>query len=44
MAESRSHQVELGIEASFVLGAERKGLPDDVVERCDARVTIPLAW
>jgi TrmH family RNA methyltransferase len=37
------HQVELGIEASFVLGAEREGLPDDVVERCDARVTIPLA-
>ena len=37
------HHVELGIEASFVLGAEREGLPDDVVERCDARVTIPLA-
>ncbi|MFL6015720.1 MAG: TrmH family RNA methyltransferase [Gaiellaceae bacterium] len=29
-------------EGSFVLGAEREGLPDDVVARCDARVTIPL--
>jgi TrmH family RNA methyltransferase len=27
---------------SFVLGAEREGLPDDVVARCDAQVTIPL--
>ncbi|MFL5947764.1 MAG: TrmH family RNA methyltransferase [Gaiellaceae bacterium] len=29
-------------EGSFVLGAEREGLPDDVVARCDAQVTIPL--
>ena len=27
---------------SFVLGAEREGLPADVVERCDAQATIPL--
>jgi TrmH family RNA methyltransferase len=29
--------------ATFVLGAEREGLPADVLERCDARATIPLA-
>jgi len=29
-------------QGTFVLGAERDGLPDDVVARCDARVTIPL--
>jgi TrmH family RNA methyltransferase len=29
-------------QASFVLGAEREGLPADVIERCDARATIPL--
>jgi TrmH family RNA methyltransferase len=28
---------------TFVLGAERDGLAEDVVERCDARATIPLA-
>ena len=27
---------------SFVLGAERDGLPDDVVARCDGQFTIPL--
>jgi len=27
---------------TFVLGAERYGLPEDVVARCDARVTIPI--
>jgi TrmH family RNA methyltransferase len=27
----------------FVLGAEREGLPDEVVARCAARATIPLA-
>ena len=27
---------------SFVLGAEREGLPADVVERCDAQVTISI--
>src|SRR5262249_11516971 len=29
--------------ATFVLGAEREGIPDDVVSRCDAAATIPLA-
>jgi TrmH family RNA methyltransferase len=28
---------------SFVLGAEREGLPADVLARCDAQATIPLA-
>jgi TrmH family RNA methyltransferase len=28
---------------TFALGAERDGLPGDVVARCDARATIPLA-
>jgi RNA methyltransferase, TrmH family len=28
---------------SFVLGAEREGLPEDVLERCDTRATIALA-
>ena len=27
---------------SFVLGAEREGLPADIVARCEAQVTIPL--
>ena len=36
---------EVALEAplTFVLGAEREGLPDDVVARCDAHATIPLA-
>ena len=29
--------------STFVLGAEREGLPDDVLARCDERATIPLA-
>jgi RNA methyltransferase, TrmH family len=37
------HELELGDSATFVLGAERDGLPADVLERCDARTTIPLA-
>jgi TrmH family RNA methyltransferase len=28
--------------ATLCLGAEREGLPDEVLEACDARVTIPL--
>jgi RNA methyltransferase, TrmH family len=36
-------EVELGERATFVLGAEREGLPDDVVAACDAVATIPLA-
>ncbi len=30
-------------EGTFVLGAERDGLPEDVLVRCDGRATIPLA-
>jgi len=30
-------------QGSFILGAEREGLPPDVLERCDARATIALA-
>ena len=36
-------EVELPERATFVLGAEREGLPDDVVAACDAVATIPLA-
>lgn len=35
--------LELGERATFVLGAEREGLPDDVVAGCQAVATIPLA-
>ncbi len=35
----RLQPVELG---SYVLGAEREGLPDELLARCDARMTIPL--
>ena len=37
------HELELGDSATFVLGAERDGLPADVLARCEARATIPLA-
>ncbi len=37
------HEVELGGQTVFVLGAEREGLPADVVAACDVRATIPLA-
>jgi TrmH family RNA methyltransferase len=37
------HALELGASATFVLGAEREGLPHEVLTRCDARATIPLA-
>jgi RNA methyltransferase, TrmH family len=41
---SRSLQdVELGERATFVLGAERAGLPAEVLDRCDAAATIPMA-
>ena len=36
-------RVELGEGTLFVLGAERDGLPDDVVAACDAAASIPLA-
>ena len=35
-------EVELQRYSTFVLGAEREGLPDEVLERCDARATIPV--
>jgi TrmH family RNA methyltransferase len=35
--------VDLGGDVVFVLGAEREGLPGDVLARCDAAATIPLA-
>jgi RNA methyltransferase, TrmH family len=36
-------RVELGKGTVFVLGAEREGLPDDVVASCDSVASIPLA-
>ena len=36
-------EVDLSGDVVFVLGAEREGLPEDVLERCDATATIPLA-
>jgi TrmH family RNA methyltransferase len=35
-------ELGLGVEACFVLGAEREGLPDQVVASCDETATIPL--
>jgi TrmH family RNA methyltransferase len=35
--------LELGDRATFVLGAEREGLPEDVVARAEATASIPLA-
>jgi TrmH family RNA methyltransferase len=34
-------QLELSAEIVFVLGAERDGLPDEVLERCDVQASIP---
>ncbi|HWX08435.1 MAG TPA: RNA methyltransferase, partial [Gaiellaceae bacterium] len=34
-------QLDLSGEIVFVLGAERDGLPVDVLERCDERASIP---
>jgi TrmH family RNA methyltransferase len=36
-------RVQLGTGTVFVLGAEREGLPDDVVAACDVVASIPLA-
>jgi TrmH family RNA methyltransferase len=36
-------ELDLEPPVTFVLGAEREGLPDEVVAGCDARGTIPLA-
>jgi len=35
--------VELADQVTFVLGAERAGLPADVLERCDVAASIPMA-
>jgi RNA methyltransferase, TrmH family len=34
--------VDLGEPVTFVLGAEREGLPESVVESCEVKATIPL--
>ncbi len=36
-------EVELGERVTFVLGAERAGLPADVLDSCDAVASIPMA-
>ncbi len=36
-------EVDLSGDVVFVLGAERDGLPEDVLAGCDATATIPLA-
>lgn len=36
-------ELDLGEGTTFVLGAEREGLPEDVVATCDESATIPLA-
>jgi TrmH family RNA methyltransferase len=35
--------LEPGVPVTYVLGAEREGLPDDIVAACDVSATIPLA-
>jgi RNA methyltransferase, TrmH family len=36
-------QLELGPETTFVVGAEREGLPAEILDRCDKVATIPTA-
>ena len=36
-------ELELADAVTFVLGAEREGLPDEVLRGCDAVATIPQA-
>jgi TrmH family RNA methyltransferase len=36
------HEIDLPERVTFVLGAEREGLPDDVVAECELEATIPL--
>ncbi len=36
-------EIEPGVPVTYVLGAEREGLPADVVADCDESATIPLA-
>jgi TrmH family RNA methyltransferase len=40
---SALEEVDLTRPITFVLGAEREGLPEEVLAECDARATIPLA-
>ena len=35
-------ELDLDRYATFVLGSERQGLPEEVIARCDARATIPV--
>ncbi len=35
--------VDLSGEVVYVLGAEREGLPDEVLSRCEVQATIPIA-
>ena len=42
-AETPLWAADLTGPAVFVVGAERHGLPDEIVERCDAAVSIPQA-
>jgi TrmH family RNA methyltransferase len=37
------HELELAGEVVFVLGAEREGIPEDVLARCDERASIAQA-
>jgi TrmH family RNA methyltransferase len=36
-------ELDPGVPVTYVLGAERQGLPDDVVAACDELATVPLA-
>jgi TrmH family RNA methyltransferase len=36
------HEAELSDPVTFVLGAEREGLPESIASQCEARVSIPL--
>ena len=36
------HEADLGGSVTFVVGAEREGLPESLVRSCEARVSIPL--
>ena len=36
-------ELDFSPQVTFVLGAEREGLPPDVLARCDQRVSIPIA-
>jgi tRNA G18 (ribose-2'-O)-methylase SpoU len=37
------NEIDLPERVTFVLGAEREGLPEDVAATCDQLVSIPLA-